>query len=96
MYSVKSIKEELQNTLHQYLEADYHIWDESLIIARQALLGAKNITSSDPRLEASPTYKAGVPFSKMAIPKVASDFLTKLSKISWISLTAWSKNRWLL
>ena len=82
MYSVKSIKEELQNTLHQYLEADYHIWDESLIIARQALLGAKNITSSDPRLEASPTYKAGVPFSKMAIPKVASDFLTKLSKIS--------------
>jgi hypothetical protein len=82
MYSVKSIKEELQNTLHQYLEADYHIWDESLIIARQALLSSRNITSSDPRLEASPTYKAGVPFSKMEIPKVASEFLTKLSKIS--------------
>lgn len=81
MYSVKTIREELENTLHQYLEADYHIWDESLIIARQSLLIANNITSSDPRLEASPTYKTGVPFAKMAIPKVASDFLTALSKI---------------
>ena len=81
MYSVKTIRQDLENTLHQYLEADYHIWDESLIIARQSLLASKNITSSDPRLEASPTYKAGVPFSKMAIPKVASDFLTSLSKV---------------
>ena len=81
MYSVKTIREELENTLHRYLEADYHIWDESLIIARQSLLAAKNITSSDPRLEASPTYKTGVPFSKMSIPKVASEFLTALSKI---------------
>jgi hypothetical protein len=81
MYSVKTIKEELQSTLHKYLEADYHIWDESLIVARKALLNSKNITSSDPRLEASPTYKSGVTFSKMAIPKVASNFLTSLSKI---------------
>lgn len=81
MYSVKKISNLLAKKLNQYLEADYHIWDESLIQARRKLIYRKNVTSSDPRLEASPEYLTGVEFSEMNIPKDASLLLTSLSKI---------------
>lgn len=81
MYSVEKITTGLTDTLHQYLEADYHIWDESLILARQDLLAQENITSSDPRLEASPTYLSAGSFDHMEIPRVASNLLVKLSKV---------------
>jgi ATP-dependent helicase YprA (DUF1998 family)/Zn finger protein HypA/HybF involved in hydrogenase expression len=81
MYSVEKIIAGLTGTLHQYLEAAYHIWDESLILARQDLLAQENITSSDPRLEASPTYLSAGSFDQMEIPRVASNLLVRLSKV---------------
>lgn len=82
MYSISGITKDLTTTLHQYLEADYHIWDESLIRARRNLFEQQNLTSSDPRLEASPTFLAGVPFSKMDIPNASAELLSNLSKIN--------------
>ncbi len=82
MYSISGITKDLTTTLHQYLEADYHVWDESLIRARRHLFEQQNLTASDPRLEASPTFLAGVPFVNMDIPSAAVQLLTNLSKIS--------------
>ncbi len=81
MYSVKKISNLLSKKLNQYLEADYHIWDDSLIQARKKLISRKNVTSSDPRLEASPEYQSGVQFAKMNIPEKASLLLTALAGI---------------
>jgi len=81
MYTVKNITKSLQTTLHQYLEADYHIWEKSLIIARRNLFNETNISYSIPRLEASPRYKSGKTFSEMRLPEEATRLLTDLSYI---------------
>ena len=81
MYSINKIKEGLSGRLIQYLEADYHIWDKSLIKARRLLLEKKGVISNEPFLEASPMYESSVEFSKMDIPKESMNLLTELSKL---------------
>ena len=57
------------------------IWDDSLIQARRKLIFRKLVTSSDPRLEASPEYQSGEMFSEMNIPLNAKLLLSTLAKI---------------
>ena len=82
MYSIDSVTSKLTEILRQYLEADYHIWDESLIKSRRNLLDASNIISSDPRLEATPSYLTGKRFDQMDLPKPVIDLMVQASKIN--------------
>jgi ATP-dependent helicase YprA (DUF1998 family) len=81
LYSIKEISKNLTEKLIQYLEADYHIWDESLIKARRALLNRSGVISNTPHIEASPTYESSFEYKKMDIPKEAIELLTDLSSI---------------
>lgn len=80
-YSLESVVQGLRSVLHQYLEAQYHIWDESLLSSRRRLFDAPGATYREPLIEATPFYKKGKPFDELAIPKIARDILTKCSHV---------------
>jgi len=79
VYSARGVFEGLKKTFHQYLEAQYHIWDEGLIVERERLLDKAGVTCQEPRLEATPFYATGEPYEKLMIPKPAQDILTLAS-----------------
>ena len=81
MYSIDTVTAQLSEILRQYLEADYHIWDESLIRGRRKLLDYKNTISSEPRLEATPSYLSGKKFDQMHLPKSVIDLMVSAAKI---------------
>lgn len=74
-YSVHSVHRTLLETFHQYLSAQYHIWDEWLISERDRIFGQIGNTYQEPRLEATPQYAEGSPYSELAIPKEAKSIL---------------------
>lgn len=81
-YSIRSVHESLLKTFHQYLRAQYHIWDEALIDERNRLISKVGITFQEPRLEATPQYASGLPYAKLDIPEVARSILMKASGIA--------------
>lgn len=68
-YSVHSVHKALLETFHQYLSAQYHIWDEWLISERDRIFDEVGNTFQDPRLEATPQYAEGRPYLDLAIPE---------------------------
>lgn len=76
-YSVQSVHKALLHTLHQYLSAQYHIWDEWLISERDRILAQVGSTFQEPRLEATPRYAEGEPYSNLDIPEVAKAILCR-------------------
>ena len=80
-YSVRSVHESLLRTFHQYLRAQYHIWDEALIDERDRLIAKVGSTYQEPRLEATPQYASGRPYAELAVPKAVRAILTKASEI---------------
>ncbi len=81
MYQVRSITRNFKARLRQYLEADYHIWDESLITQRRELLDRDGVISNEPYLEATPRYRKGKPFSELRLSSEISRLFQKLSSI---------------
>lgn len=79
VYSARNVFDGLKKTFHQYLEAQYHIWDEGLIAERQRLLDQPGVSFQEPRLEATPFYSTGAPYRQLSIPKPAQDILTLAS-----------------
>ena len=79
IYSARNVFEGLKKTFHQYLEAQYHIWDEGLIAERQRLLNQPGVCFQDPRLEATPSYTIGKPYHQLHIPQPAREILTLAS-----------------
>ena len=55
-YSARAVFDGMKGTLHRYLEAQYHIWNESLIEGRKRLLETEGVTFQEPRIEATPFY----------------------------------------
>ena len=80
-YSARSVFEGMKRKLHQYLEAQYHIWDEGLIANREVLLEKEGVTYQEPRLEATPFYMPGSPYSQLHIPDSAKRLLISASSI---------------
>jgi len=80
-YSARSVFEGMKRKLHQYLEAQYHIWDETLIANRAELLEKEGVTYQEPRLEATPFYMPGSPYSQLHIPDSAKSLLISASSI---------------
>src|SRR6266700_1733489 len=76
IYSAQTVFQGLTKTFHQYLEAQYHIWDEGLIGERRALLEKSGVSYQEPQLEATPFYVTGKPYAVLSIPDVAKDILT--------------------
>ncbi|QGT82214.1 DEAD/DEAH box helicase [Pseudomonas coronafaciens] len=74
-YSVQSVHKTLLDTFHQYLSAQYHIWDEWLISERKRILEEVGNTYQLPRLEATPQYAQGKDYSQLAIPSEARAIL---------------------
>lgn len=79
VYSARTVFEGLRRTFHQYLEAQYHIWDEDLIAERRRLLERPGVTFQEPQLEATPLYASGNGYSDLDIPKPAQEILTLAS-----------------
>lgn len=79
IYSARTVFEGLKKTFHQYLEAQYHIWDEDLIAERRRLLDRPGVSFQEPQLEATPFYASGMPYRQLAIPRQAREILTLAS-----------------
>lgn len=80
-YTVRSVHESLLKTFHQYLRAQYHIWDESLINERDRIIGQIGNTFQEPRLEATPQYVAGRPYADLSVPAVVRSVLASAAEI---------------
>ncbi len=78
-YSAKTVFDGLRRTFQQYLEAQYHIWDERLISERGRLLDSPGVCFQEPQLEATPSYATGKSYHQLAIPKAAQEILTLAS-----------------
>lgn len=76
-YSVQSVHKALLETLHQYLSAQYHIWDEWLISERERIFAQVGNTYQEPRLEATPQYAEGEPYWDLDIPEEAKTILRR-------------------
>lgn len=74
-YSVHSVHKALLETFHQYLSAQYHIWDEWLISERDRIFEQVSNTFQEPRLEATPQYADGKPYSDLDIPEEVKKIL---------------------
>ena len=74
-YSARAVFDGMKGTLHRYLEAQYHIWNESLIEGRKRLLEADGVTFQEPRIEATPFYVTGNAYAQMQMPAAAKAVL---------------------
>lgn len=75
IYSARSVFDGMKGTLHRYLEAQYHIWDQGLIEGRSHLLETEGVTFQEPRIEATPAYSAGAAYAQLQIPAAARKVL---------------------
>lgn len=75
VYSARSVFEGMKKTFHQYIEAQYHIWDEGLIEERRSLLDQTGVSFQEPRIEATPFYQSGKPYRQLSIPEPAKTIL---------------------
>jgi Lhr-like helicase len=80
-YGVRRIRDELHRTLRSYIEAQYHIRDESLIRERHHLLEEAGSIAQRPFVEATPVYKSGLPYAQLDIPQRVRDLLTELADL---------------
>jgi ATP-dependent helicase YprA (DUF1998 family) len=74
-YSLQNVTRELSSTLAQYLEAQYHIWDESLVRERRTLLAEPGVIAGSPYIESTPAYIPGARYSALRIPPSVSELL---------------------
>jgi ATP-dependent helicase YprA (DUF1998 family) len=70
-YTASGVHAELSVSLHQYLRAQYHIWDEGLIAERDRILSTPGISFQPPFVEATATYAAGRDYADLPIPEAA-------------------------
>ena len=76
-YSLRNVSRELPAKLAQYLEAQYHIWDEHLVRERRRLLDDPGIIYQPPYIEATPNYLPGNAYSQLALPPEVIALLTE-------------------
>jgi ATP-dependent helicase YprA (DUF1998 family) len=69
----------LHLSLQQYIEAQYHIRDDSLVSERKALMQEPGVIAQEAYVEATPVYALGKPYAELEIPEVARDALTRIS-----------------
>lgn len=80
LYSLRNVSRALPETLKQYLEAQYHIWDEYLVAERRRLLDTPGVIFQPPYIEATPSYVAGKPYEELDLPPEVRDILVAAAK----------------
>jgi hypothetical protein len=78
-HGVHSTASRLTESLRSYIEAQYHIRDESLIRERRLLLEDPGAVSQRPYVESTPVYELGEPYANLNIPKAVKDVLSELA-----------------
>jgi len=76
----------LQNSLQQYIEAQYHIKDDGLVQERNALLQQPAVIAQRAYIEATPVYLAADGYRNIAMPTLAQDVLTEISGLDNVGL----------
>jgi len=74
-YTLRNLGRQLPEHLAQYLEAQYHIYDEHLVRERQQLLWDAGVIHQAPYVEATPSYVAGHSYSELPLSKEVADIL---------------------
>lgn len=77
-HGVHTTAQRLTESLRSYIEAQYHIRDESLIGERRALLDEPRSVSQVPFVESTPVYELGRPYADLELPQPVKDVLTQL------------------
>jgi hypothetical protein len=80
-YSVASMISGLKGILQQYLESQYHIWDESLVDERRLLLDEPGVIAQNPYIEATPFYARLESYSSVKVPQRVRDILSVCAKV---------------
>jgi ATP-dependent helicase YprA (DUF1998 family) len=81
IYSANTVVHGLRETLHQYLEAQYHIWDEDIVAERRRLFDAPGTTYQEPWVESTPFYVARRSYQELNLDKNVKEFLQRLQKL---------------
>jgi ATP-dependent helicase YprA (DUF1998 family)/Zn finger protein HypA/HybF involved in hydrogenase expression len=72
----------LKKNLKQYIEAQYHIRNESLVEERNLLLEQDATIMQTPYVEATQVYKVGHTYKELNIPEPASNLLSQLADMN--------------
>jgi ATP-dependent helicase YprA (DUF1998 family) len=80
-HSISTTIQTLTGILRQYLESQYHIWDESLVAERRCLLEAEGIIAQRPYLEATPFYQRADSYDAINIPESVRSLLKACTRI---------------
>jgi len=80
-YGVHGVVRELGQTLQGYIEAQYHVSNESLIDERRKLLEQPGTIAQRPYVESTPVYQPGSHYEDLSIPASAKDILTRLADL---------------
>lgn len=81
VYRADTIVHELRETLHQYLEAQYHIWDEDIIAERRRLFDTPGTTYQEPWIESTSNYVAKRIYGDLRLHDAVKAFFGRLSTL---------------
>ena len=79
MKSIKQVSDQLEQDLKQYLESTYHLYHPRLLKERRALMEEGEI-STEPWVEATPTYVSGDKFRELGLPDPVVNLLKDLEE----------------
>ncbi|MFC7043704.1 DEAD/DEAH box helicase [Halonotius sp. GCM10025705] len=77
MKSIKEVSEQVEQDLQRYIESNYHLHHPRLLNEREQLMNSGE-TSTEPWVEATPTYETGEQFSDLGLPQEIVDLLKDL------------------
>lgn len=78
-FGVHNTASGLHQSLQQYIEAQYHIKDDTLVSERKALMRQPGVIAQRAYIEATPVYALGRPYNELEIPASASNALTTIT-----------------
>lgn len=76
--TIQAVARNLAEDLKSYLEAQYHIRDESILNERRALLDEPSAVAQRPFVEATPSYELSGPYGSLGLPERTRKLLTDI------------------
>jgi ATP-dependent helicase YprA (DUF1998 family) len=80
-HGVHATADRLTESLRSYIEAQYHIRNESLIRERRRLLEEHGAVSQVPFVESTPVYELGSTYAELEMPQPVKTVLTRLAEL---------------
>ncbi len=79
-YTISNFQNSLRTRLQQYIEAQYHLRDEGLVLQRRKLLESESTLCREPFIETSKSYKKMQGYSVANLPEYLHRLFEELSK----------------